>query len=343
MRNGWLHFVASAAGAAPEANDEPNASRAPDDLSALFLWAGEQLDPPLVQLMCSHDKGAVRAPSGWVTIRLDGCGGDLSAACYLEAAAVGIGRLTVLTDSCPNAASTEEAVAEANRLLNACSTTMKLVAQVKSTGWPRARVYDLHGLPISRRRVLFLGLIRPKWLPDMNDGQRAREIAALRAIVPDEAAQSLRSLVAPSAALTAVGCNACGVCVRSCPDQALHLEQRDIGADVANTAVEEFVLTLSASSCTDCGRCLQLCPSGALERTGQASWTDVVESRKTFVASGAVRRCVDCAANFMPVNDDPRCPTCRFRSDHPFGSYIPGSSELSRNDLPFGETNNQSP
>jgi ferredoxin len=303
----------------PEAPGGTNNDK--DDLTSLLRWLADQPDRPNVGLVCAHEAGPVWAPSDAFVVRLDGCAAELSPASYLEAAAGGVAQLTVLASDCPQVERIEMTIAEANRLLSAYPGVRVVACKTeRERRHRRAHVYDMHRLPVSRRRLLFLARLDHSWMPDVHADQRARLLAALRHLASTDATPSaMYELSAPSAALAATECTACGVCVRACPTGALCLDQTesDLGA---------FTLKSLVSRCVDCGRCVALCPSGVLVRTDQVDWAQLLDDSFETVATGSLRRCAHCGGNFAGTQANQYCPNCLFRMENPFGSRGPVSS-----------------
>jgi ferredoxin len=290
-----------------------------DDLTPLLRWIEGQPEPPSVHLICDHNHDPVRTlADSLVVVRLDGCAAELSVATYLEVAATGVAALTVLTDRCPGADRVSAAMATANEML-AAHPHAPVVARLDGTQRGRQRrVYDLQRLPISRRHLLLLALPAPRSRPDVCAEQRTRTVAALRALRGSRPTPSaLQEIPAPSAALLAHNCTACGVCVRVCPTGALGLHWQ------APETVGRFTLLSSPADCTDCGRCVTLCPEGTLLRTGPLDWAQLVDNDPRCVAAGTGRTCNKCGASFAAGPAQYCCPVCTFRGTNPFGTWVP--------------------
>jgi ferredoxin len=291
-----------------------------DDLRSLLRWVADQSARPNVEIVCAHETSAVRSPSDATVVGLDGCAAELSLASYLEMVSGGVAQLTVLAPNCPMVERIEATVAAANRLLSSYPD-VSVVALETQHQRPRGRagthVYDLHRLPVSRRRLLFLARLERSWLPDVQAGQRARTVAALCRLGGDgPLPEAIRDLFAPSALLAATACSACGVCVRACPTGALRLDQSE--SDVGT-----FTLTSALSRCIDCGRCVELCPSGVLVRSGQADWARLGDQESATVAICSVQSCDRCGGNLAGSKASKYCPPCQFRIQNPFGSKQP--------------------
>jgi ferredoxin len=289
-----------------------------DDLRSLLRWVADQPERPNVEIVCAHETSPEPVPKDAILVRLNGCAAELSLASYLELAASGVAKLTVLASRCPMSERIETTVVTANQLLSDCPGMSVITLETRQQRrHGRAHAYDLRRLPVSRRRLLFLGLLDHSWVPDVHAGQRARAVAALCRLRADGSLpEAMGDFFAPAALLAATACSACGVCVRACPTGALRLNQseNDPGA---------FALTSAWSWCTDCGRCVEFCPSGVLIRTGQVDWARLIDEEPATVAVCSVQRCGRCGGNFAGLKASQYCPPCQFRIEYPFGSRQP--------------------
>lgn len=109
----------------------------------------------------------------------------------------------------------------------------------------------------------------------------------------------------------AQGCTACGVCARTCPNQALSLRP---GAGSAE-------LVLDPAACNGCRVCLDTCPEGVLDVVAGID-LDLLAAGSAPIASVQERTCPDCGNNvpalppgtyFAPIPAEltSRCPPCR--------------------------------
>lgn len=297
---------------------------AADDLSSLLLWIADQPDPPMVELICAAHSGPTRGHRDTVIVRLDGCATGLSAASYLEVMAAGPAALGVRIDGCPAAEHIRATVKAANQLLASCPQATPIACGSVPDGRSRRPVYDLHRLPVSRRRLL--GLSRPttRFTPDVRADERSRILAALRVLIGADpttpnAVSALRELTSHSANLSANSCTGCGICVRACPSNALVLDR------TIDDSGERFLLTFAPADCRDCGRCVTLCPTRCLTRSGAVDWAQVIDGSRRPLAAGQIRRCTRCGDTF-PISANAtgtRCPVCEFRRASPFGQRLP--------------------
>jgi NAD-dependent dihydropyrimidine dehydrogenase PreA subunit len=291
------------------------------DLTALLRWVAEQPDPPTVELVCCDHESSRRGLAATAVVRLPGCALALTVASYVEIAASGLTALSVRTDGCPRAAEVATTVAEAARLLAACPSAPSLTCSGVPNQRHRRDVFPLHRLPVSRRRLLTLGLAMPAPLPDVTADERSRTRAALRRLGAEggtPAGTGLATVPAHAAALAASRCTGCGVCVKACPADALRLDRTGAA----------FALLFQPAACTDCLRCSQLCPEGSLLRTGRSDWAQVLDGGSWELATGRSRLCARCGASFADGGSAQLCPVCTYRRGNPFGSHVVAPGEF---------------
>ncbi len=115
-----------------------------------------------------------------------------------------------------------------------------------------------------------------------------------------------------AAELSVSGCIACGVCVRACPHEALHLEH------IGDTST----LSHDRESCRSEHRCIDLCPVDAIAATGAVPIGDVLGEPVRILAKITTAPCERCGARYR-AGDDTLCAACRFRAENVFGSALP--------------------
>ncbi len=121
------------------------------------------------------------------------------------------------------------------------------------------------------------------------------------------------ALVPPSRRLAATtACTACGMCVRTCPHDALDL------------VVDEGLARLvhHPAACRGDLACVAICPEDALSTAGPADWPSLLADLRTDLVELAVARCVRCHSPH-PAADGELCRVCRMRRDNPFASFRP--------------------
>lgn len=170
---------------------------------------------------------------------------------------------------------------------------------------PGRFVLEVARPPVSRRGLLGLGRTPlPEHTADDDTGRLLESLAWAGLVAP--AAQSGSGGVR----LGAVGCTACGVCVRACPHEALTL------------TVSGGVATLAhlRARCRGERRCLDLCPERALSDGGPLDLRDAAGA--VALATLAVRACARCGAT-IPAGGEALCRVCRARRAKPLGSALP--------------------
>ena len=145
-----------------------------DDLRSLLRWVADQPERPNVEIVCAHENSPVAGRKDAILVRLEGCAAELSVASYLELAASGVAELRVLVLSCAMTERIEATIASANLLMSHCPGVSVITFEIRQQRrHGRGHAYDLRRLPVSRRRLLFLGHLDHSWVPDVQATQRA--------------------------------------------------------------------------------------------------------------------------------------------------------------------------
>lgn len=181
-----------------------------------------------------------------------------------------------------------------------------LTPRIRLDGGPGPGQQVRYAAPPARRRGLF-GLGAPA--DPGPSGTHAQRLAAALAALPldDDAPSQAANLTVTDA------CTACGVCVRSCPHDALAL------------TVTDGVATLSheLSACEGEDVCAAFCPAEAIVRAGEHRWADVRERPVVELRAMPVRYCAQCRAVFSTPDDATLCPVCRLQEADPFAVHLP--------------------
>mgnify|MGYP000877794796 CR=1 FL=1 len=299
----------------------------PDHIRALLRWVAAHDVPARVVLACKGCQFQVRRNT--LGVRLDGCVAGMPIDLVAQLLAMGITRIDVLP--CP-----EDTVAAGHTV-----DTWKGIFPGQVTTMPPSRamvprfrrqgdVLDLAAVPLPRRVVLGLGG-HDDTVVDLSADSPARTLQALsvlaqegRATLPDRGPDTDPGSGADAAGvggaplantgldLVAVGCTACGVCVRACPTASLELR------------VESGVATLThaTQSCRGTGACLSLCPVQALTSRGAPDVTRVLAEPLAVLAEVETSACERCGAPH-PSSEGALCQVCAYRSTHQFGSVVP--------------------
>jgi ferredoxin len=339
------------------------------DTLLLRRWLAAATVPNAVLVACREHEhlDAWRAPgprAPQVLYRLGGCLADLPPAALLEILAGGAVSVTGLLDGCANPSAARNVLAYAGRIAAAVTVDQSVHALTNPPqatpepgdlpdrrGRSRRRtrppttareleVLDARAMPVSRRALVGLGgaLGNVHAHPGLRLYAVVRELLA-GAPLPSE----LEDIATGAARLEAAECCGNGVCVRTCPSQALTLTITDLtqagvstsaedsavhelespvgAAAFSNDGLQQFVLTVDPALCIDCGQCVEQCPESAMSRVGPLPWAQALNGMATTLRVGMVRRCSRCG---MPNRTPgPLCGVCAFRTSDPFGSQLP--------------------
>jgi ferredoxin len=337
------------------------------DTLALRRWLGAATVPTAVLVACrEHEqldpwRSASRGEPQ-VVYRLEGCLADLPPAALLEILAGGAVSVSGLLDGCANPSAARNVLARASRITAAVAADHPIHAltdppQADPTGRgvtdhhrrfgrrsaPPAvsEVLDAGAMPLGRRALVGLGLA----LGELDAHPGLRLYAVVRELLGGAPVPSgLDNIPTGAAQLEAARCCGSGVCVLSCPTQALTLKVTDVteggvspsvpdlagpqrepqvvgAAAFSNDGLQQFVLSVDPALCIDCGQCVELCPESAMSRVGHLPWAQALNGMQTTLRVGMVRRCSRCG---MPNRSPgPLCGVCAFRTSEPFGSKLP--------------------
>ncbi|MFV0452017.1 MAG: ferredoxin family protein [Propioniciclava sp.] len=289
-----------------------------DPVRELLRWLEAVEVPRQIVLGCAA-ADLPPLPAAMAGIRLQGCFSQEDLGLPAQLLACGVETIRVV--ACGEDADDHE------RHLRSWMAVLPDVAPLE--GRPRV------GLSLSRGSVhvmgtaalprrLALGLGRGRELPlnlDLDAASRTVEALRIlrargRAHDPDPPDGADGSGAPASAAngveLSAVGCIACGVCVRACPHAALALDHR--GGTSALTHVVD--------ACRGEQDCVALCPVGALTPGRSLSVIELADRSRQTLAQIATTVCGRCGARHTG-DDGSLCEACAFRTQNPFGSMAP--------------------
>lgn len=263
----------------------------------LYRWARDT--NPDVVLVCA-DAPDARFPRDLSPVVLPGCAGeDASLAQALLACGAERVRVFACRQEHPER----------------CAMGAELMAAPRRRVFREAEYLDATSVPVSRRSLIGLGALSDGGLPvDAAAPAMARLAQAHRQLgtQPDASVE----LAAPR--LVATGCQACGVCTKLCPSNALDLR---VAGSVAT-------LSQNLEACTGEMSCVSNCPYEALGAEGSLSLADAVAAAQREITSFAVDQCARCGADFPSgVGEDGAekrlCPTCERKTANPFSSWLP--------------------
>jgi ferredoxin len=340
--------------------------RAEVDTLLLRRWLSTATVPTAVLVACrEHERLDVwRAPTPGprqIVYRLDGCLADLPPAALLEILAAGAVSVAGLLDGCADPTAARAVLARAGRIAAAVAADQPVNAltdppptnpelpghpdQHRHLGRrpvpvPLLEVLDARAMPVGRRALVGLG----GELGQLEAHPGLRLYAVVRELLGGAPVPSgLADIATGAAQLEAARCCGSGVCVRTCPTQALTLAVTDLidgaasslqdgaglpsasqvvgGAAFSDDGLQQFVLTVDPALCIDCGQCVEMCPEAAMSRVGPLPWGQALRGLPTTLRVGMVRRCSRCG---MPNRTPgPLCGVCSFRTADPFGSLLP--------------------
>ncbi len=282
------------------------------DPRQLLSWV-RRAGPEALELACAEHPDPSRGDTAADVVRVPGCLADLEAHVPLELLVLGAGSVVLRLDGCSRPEEARRRHGPVAALTTALGGSRVVVLAGERTGSRRRPVLDAHHMPVARRALLpILAPDRPP-LPPGHATAQERLSAAATALIAGSATV-LDDLDGVGLALTAAGCTASGVCVRSCPEGALSLWTEGDATD----------LRFDPGRCSGCGLCIERCDRGALSASGHVPWSAVVHSVPVVLARTTTTRCGRCRAEFHPeVVGETLCPVCAFRSAHPFGSVLP--------------------
>lgn len=260
-------------------------------------------------------------------VQLATCIGEVSPAILLELVAGGASGITAALDGCANPSDAEGVVTRAGHFLSALgrpetteAATCPPPHRKHGAAWP---ILGEGAVPVSRRALFGrpdgLDLAEPSKHPTQRLAAVLRELA-------DGAGSGSRTgldgIPTGVPRLTASRCAGSGVCVRSCPADALTLTRTVLAeAKGGQDGMSQFQLTFDPDRCTDCGQCLQVCPESALQRTGEYLWSSLLAGEQVALRAGLIRPCTRCGMSNGRSGD--LCAVCAYRASNPFGSTMP--------------------
>lgn len=288
----------------------------PAALQPVLAWV-RRTEPAALELACAEHPDPSRTGRASDVVRLTGCLSELPLHVPLEMLALGARTVVLRLDGCTGAAATREHLAPLETLAPVLHPRGVRLATTP-TGQRRRPVHDAAHMPLPRRALLLLSDDDGAPLPDplLPSHERLRDALAGLTGRPQASSADLTDLAGPGLDLVATGCEARGVCVRTCPEEALSL----ITSDGTST------LTLDPSRCTGCGVCVAACDPQALTPVGRHPWSALLGSPGRILARVPTRTCRRCGAPFTTSREETSselCAVCAFRSATPFGSSVP--------------------
>ena len=310
------------------------------DLSSLLAWLSQRDAEVDLELACVEHPSPSHGSRTGEVVRLPCCAADLPDCSLAELLSYGALRVNFRLDGCGSPSTTEARWAPIISLLRAVDLGWRVQMIVEAPSGRRREIHDATRMPVPRRRLLMLPGVVAADLPDFRLSHHERLVAALRRLVRyyDPVLAGADELPGPSVFLRAPDCTACGVCVNTCPEDALSLVAG--GGNGDSPLAQSHFLLQSPSRCNGCDGepvCVQACPVRSLDVVGHRAWSHLWRDGGEEVVRVATVRCARCRAPFRAqaeerdtgAEHEPQpdreqlCSACRRRRSHPFGMALP--------------------
>lgn len=289
-----------------------------DNVPRLLYCATQIVDHESLELVCAqHPAPELGDPKVDGVIAMTGCLAALGVSAYLHLASRDVKQIRVQLDACAECPlellqpQIEATMHNANELLQAAGKK-QAVTPAKPAAKPKRRtVYSVKNPTVSRRGF-FQALKHGArdFLPTLEgESERQRIVDALRQLAPRDTDQYVPGDNFASFSVSEV-CNACAMCARICPTDALEFASNDT----------RFQLAFSPAACVNCGLCTRFCTPQALQHRGSPTVGELINPNPTVLHNGTLIRCRKCSTRFAGKPGETLCPTCAFRQKNPFGA-----------------------
>ncbi len=317
-------------------------------LTSLWNWVAERSGSPgsgpRLELVCAEHPDPERGNRAAEVIRLPGCASEAPLHGLFELLTAGAHSVVIRLDGCANQAAALAHFEALTALLEAASFGRFKVFTQAPTAQAKRTVLLANQLPVSRRKLLTLGLGTRSQAtpPDLSSSDPERLNFALRELLGPTSAD-LSQVPARALAFTAAGCTACNVCVRACPSDALVLQHGPANDGLGASEVTISSLSQIPANCDACTLCVQSCPQDVLKIAGTWDWGTVLDQPTAHspIVSRPTAKCTRCGARFpatttgpgasptgSAANQSPLCQVCSYRRKNPFSSMSPPDLRL---------------
>jgi Fe-S-cluster-containing hydrogenase component 2 len=309
------------------------AYRADDDVSHLFNCASH-VEDQIVELICGlHPHPEIGTDTESIGIQIHGCLAGLGTGAYVALSALGLNRLSLLTDACsackwhPLSPEIHRQVERANRFLSAWERDDSITCMDKIALPVERPLWNAKNPPLSRRdlfrmlarqgqiamaRAMENGITSSRRQPGRD---RLRLVSAVSHLPEPVANVDLHEFGFATLTISN-SCNACGACGKSCPTEALHFEM--------DTNETTFSISFSAQNCIGCDICAHVCLPDAISINHTPTFEQVFGTREPVIAeSGSMVRCERCKTLMAAREGVMVCSLCEYRRTNPFGSMMP--------------------
>ena len=308
-----------------------------DSFQKLLLNTQDLPEHRVVDIACVHHSAPqTTAPAVDAVVQTKNCLAELGVSALVGMLAVGVEQVRMRLDACaacplrvlqPNI---EQCIAATQQLLSVLELSDAIVPVYEAEpDWVSRSLHHNETPPMSRRG-LFSSLLNPEAtlkqqaINAIDEGnpseqlprERRRLLTVLRMLtkpmpeIPEDIglfADGFVQLVVSDA------CNACGLCERVCPTDAIQVAKDD----------DQFMVIFEPHRCIDCQLCVDYCEPRALETYGAPSLRDVLDETRLKLHAGQMRQCTRCKAHFAGPTDETLCPVCQFRRENPSGIRLP--------------------
>lgn len=309
-----------------------------DDAIPNLLNCAARLEAKSIELVCeNHPQPELGLEESTAAIRIKGCLAGTGSGGYLGLLALGLDKVTVRTDACPDCplgdlqAQIETQIQSAQKLL--APWKLENALQISGSSEPHnlveRTIWEASNPPLSRRDLFrmatrqgqvaaarMLAADRPSGGKHASR-ERQRTLVAISHL-PEPAAESSKlSLEGMGFGMLQVSetCTACGVCVRACPTGALQF---------ANEADQHYQLTFQPEICNACRACTAVCRAEAIELQDAPTFEHVFGNPgPVLLHSGELARCDHCNTLYAARPGSHLCEICEFRLKNPFGAKMP--------------------
>lgn len=309
-------------------------SRPPGEQVTPFLcWLTTRDEGLELELACAEHPSPQRGPRNRLVARLPECAAELPDHVWLEFLTCGVARLRLRLDGCARAGTTGEHLARLARLLTALGHEGRIQVTTEAPAGRAREVLLVEHPPVSRRQLLMLGghpALRAGPDPSLRPHERFVEaVRRLRPIPAGEPVLAEDAWSGPGVVLQGPDCTLCGMCVRTCPTDALTI--LDLGPSTADSAGAPHVFRLGQrpSRCDGCLACVDACPVNTLAVVRTWGASALYDDEPQPIVDVMARRCRRCgsqvpsAAPADGAASEVLCAACGFRRQNPFGSSLP--------------------
>ncbi len=267
--------------------------------AAVARWLEQSASEPIV-VICAE--ASPETAGGRLAVRLEACVSEVPDYRIVDLVTSSGQQVVVALAGCERTSEVETLDA-VSRLVGTDRLALETEPLPPSDGEPRA-ILDVARPPVARRGLLS-GRRGPSPVAHEATDEQGRLVESLRRAGVVDADASTTGV-----RLVATDCNACGLCVRTCPHGALELTHHGTNSR----------LTHLPDRCQGELVCVSVCPVAGLAGSEALTWQEAVAGPRLLLEL-RTRRCSRCGARTS--RPEGLCDPCQFRRDNPFGSYIP--------------------